>query len=369
MRALVSLTCLGLVATVTAIAAAPARAERLKELVDVEGVRENPLVGYGLVVGLQGTGDDASSPATRQALAQLIKHLGVTIDPAQIKAKNVAAVVVTAQLPPFARAGSTIDVTVSSVGTAKSLQGGTLVATPLKGADKRTYALAQGSLSLGGFAVEGASGSAQKKNHATVARVPGGGVIEQGAPGALADDEVVLLLHDPDFTTASRIAEAVDGALGPGSAVVRDPGAVVVRVGKAWRGKVVGLVATLERLEVVPDAPAKVVIDERTGTIVVGAGVTLGPAAIAYGSLTVTVSERQTVSQPGVLSNGDTVTTPESGVAVEEGGGGLVVENGAATVGELAAVLNALGLKPRDLVAIFQALAAAGALRAEIEVL
>jgi flagellar P-ring protein precursor FlgI len=199
--------------------------------------------------------------------------------------------------------------------------------------------------------------------------VPGGAVLERDAPGELADDQVVLLLHDADFTTATRIAQAVNAKLGDGTAEVRDPGAVTVHVGKAWRGKVVALVASLEVLEVAPDAPGKVVIDERTGTIVVGANVTLGPAAIAYGSLTVNVDEHTGVSQPGVLSGGDTVTTPDTQIGVQEGGGQLTVVGGAATVGDLAAALNALGLKPRDLVGVFQALKAAGALRAEIEVL
>ncbi len=351
-----------------------ARADRLKDLVDVEGFRDNPLVGYGLVVGLQGTGDDASSAPTRKLLAQLIKHLGVQIDPADLKAKNVAAVVVTATLPPFARPGAALDVTVSSIGTAKSLQGGVLVVTPLKGADLGVYGLAQGSLSLGGFAVDSASGSSTKKNHATVARIPNGARVEREAPTMMPKGDVVLVLRTPDFTTASRIAEAVDAKLGPGTATVRDPGAVVVHIGKDWTGKTVGLVAQLESIETTPDVGARVVIDERTGTVVVGAGVTLGAAAIAHGGLTVKVSESTAVSQPngGVLGGngtGQTVATPSSDIQTYEDEGKLNLIAGAATVGDVAAALNAIGVKPRDLVAIFQALKAAGALHAEIIIL
>jgi flagellar P-ring protein precursor FlgI len=358
-----------------ALAAAPraAHADRLKDLVDVEGFRDNALVGYGLVVGLQGTGDDASSAPTRQLLAQAIKHLGVQIDPGQIKAKNVAAVMVTGSLPAFARPGAQIDVTVSSIGTSKSLQGGVLLLTPMKGADLGTYALAQGSLSLGGFAVDSASGSSTKKNHATTARIPNGARVEAEAPNMMPKSQVVLVLRTPDFTTAQRIAESIDTKMGPGTATVRDPGAVVVKISKDWQGKVVGLVAQLEVLEAQPDVGAKVVIDERTGTVVVGQGVTLGPAAIAHGGLTVKVQETTQVSQPNgaVLGNssGQTVATPNSDIQAYEDEGKLNVISGAATVGDVAAALNAIGVKPRDLVAIFQALKAAGALHAEIVVL
>jgi flagellar P-ring protein FlgI len=363
---------LALVLVLVLVSASAARADRLKDLVDVEGFRDNPLVGYGLVVGLQGTGDDASSAPTRKLLAQLIKHLGVQIDAVDLKAKNVAAVVVTASLPPFSRPGAALDVTVSSIGTAKSLQGGVLVVTPLKGADLGVYALAQGSLSLGGFAVDAASGSSTKKNHATVARIPGGARVEQEAPTLMPRGQVVLMLRQPDFTTAARIAEAVDAKLGAGTAMVRDPGAVVVAIGKDWKGKVVGLVAQLESIETTPDVGAKVVIDERTGTVVVGAAVKLGPAAIAHGGLTVKVSEKTEVSQPGgVLSqnNGQTVASPSSEIEASEEAGKIEVIAGAATVGDVAAALNAIGVKPRDLVAIFEALKAAGALHAEIVVL
>ncbi len=348
-----------------------ADAARLKELSDIEGFRDNPLVGYGLVVGLQGTGDNSSDVATRQSLSRLMNHLGIEVDAAQIKAKNVAAVIITARLPPFSKPGAKIDVTVSSMSSAKSLQGGTLIATPLKGADMNTYAVAQGSLSLGGFSVDGASGGSSKKNHATVAKIPGGGVLERGAPGTMPDKRVTLLLRDADFTTATRTAKAINGTLGASVAKVRDAGTIDVKVSKRWKGHVASLVATIESINVTPDAPARVVIDERTGTVVVGAHVTLGEAAIAHGGITVKITENSLVSQPaaGLLGGGggDTAVVPDTEIEVTEGEGQLHVLPEAANVGDVAAALNGLGVKPRDLVSIFQALQVAGALHAEIK--
>ena len=340
---------------------------------DVEGFRDNPLVGYGLVVGLQGTGDNSSDVATRQSLSRLMNHLGVEIDPTQIKAKNVAAVIVTGRLPAFSKPGAKVDVTVSSMGSAKSLQGGTLIATPLKGADMKTYAVAQGSLSLGGFSVSGASGGSSKKNHSTVGKIPGGGVLERGAPGSMPKDKVVLLLRDADFTTATRTAKAINGRLGSRVAKVRDAGTVDVKIDKKWKSRVASLVATLESVDVTPDSPARIVIDERTGTVVVGAHVTLGEAAVAHGGITVNIKETQLVSQPGAGllggGSGDTAVVPDSDIEVTEAEGQLHVLPEAANVGDVAAALNGLGVKPRDMVSIFQALQAAGALRAEIKFL
>jgi flagellar P-ring protein precursor FlgI len=353
------------------VGAGSASASRLKELVNVEGQRPNPMTGFGIVVGLNGTGDDARSPVVRRSLAKMLKRLGVTVDAAEIKAKNVAAVVVTAELPAFARSGSRLDVLVSSMGAAKSLEGGTLLATPLKGANMETYAIAQGPVSTGGFVVQGASGSQARKNHVTVARMPGGAIVERDAPGLAPRGRIVLQLKQPDFTTATRIAAAIDGALGPGAAKVRDPGAVTVLLTDKWRGKPVELVATLEALEATPDAPARVVVDERTGTVVVGANVSLGPAAIASGGLEVQIDESQEVSQPDTVASevGKTVVTPKSKIQVKEVPGSLHMLSGAATVADVATALNTLGVKPRDLVAILQALKAAGALTAEIQLL
>ncbi|MBI4509607.1 MAG: flagellar basal body P-ring protein FlgI [Deltaproteobacteria bacterium] len=352
---------------------ATARAERIKELVEIDGVRPNSLVGIGLVVGLNGTGDDASSPVTRRALAGLMKRLGMSLDAAQLKqlkAKNVASVMVTATLPPFARAGSSLDVLISSTGTARSLSGGTLLLTPLKGPDMGTYALAQGAISLGGFAVEGKTGSSVVKNHPTVGRIPNGARIEKDAPGALASKgKISLFLRSPDFTTASRIVDAINESLGEEAATVRDPGAVELQVPKEWNGYVVKLLSVIESIDVVPDAVARIVIDERTGTIVVGQKVRLGAATIAHGSITVRVTEEQAPSQPRAFAKGKTIVTQKSDLEVEEQDGRLVFVAGASTAGDVANALNALGVKPRDLVAIFQALSHSGALRAELVLL
>ena len=354
---------------VVCLSSAPADAARLKELVSIEGFRANRLVGFGIVVGLNGTGDDARSPVVQRSLANMLKRLGVTVEPSELKAKNVAAVVVTAKLTPFARAGSSVDVTVSSMSGAKSLQGGTLIATPLKGADLRTYGIAQGALSLGGFSVAG-SGASKSKNHATVGRIPGGATLERSAPSKLRSDKVVLLLKRPDFTTASRIAKAIEKTFRAPIARVRDPGAVEVRIAPDWRKHAVHFIASLEAIEARPDAPAKIVIDERTGIVVVGNHVSLGKAAIAHGALTVSITETPVTSQPKALSKGGkTVVTKDTKVDVEETPGDLRVLQPATTVGDVAAALNALGAKPRDLVSIFQALKAAGALHADVEVM
>jgi flagellar P-ring protein precursor FlgI len=370
------LTTLALVSALTAFvgatlaaAASPARAERIKDLADVEGVRGNPLVGYGLVVGLAGTGDDASSAATRRPLAAMMKRLGITVGEGELKAKNVAAVIITAELPPFARPGQALDVVVSSTGAAKSLAGGTLIATPLKGADNRVYAVAQGPLAVGGFAADGGSGSSRKKNHPTVGRIPGGADVERAAPGNLDPTQIVLILRDADFTTATRIATAVDGALGGEVSSVDDPGSVKIKVPADKRKKVTALIAQLEALEVTPDMRARVVLDERTGTIVVGGMVRLGAAAIAHSGLTIKIDETKEVSQPGILSRtGTTAEVPKTDIEVEEDEGRLVYTAGAPTVAELAAALDGLGARPRDLIAIFQALRTSGALRAELVV-
>lgn len=346
-----------------------AEANRLKDLVTIEGFRSNKLVGYGIVVGLNGTGDNARSPVVRRSLSNMLRRLGTRIDPEEIKARNVAAVILTTELPPFARPGMELDVTVSSLGEAKSLQGGTLVATPLKGVDKKTYAIAQGPLSSGSFAVEGLSGSSTVKNHPTVARIPGGAMVETPAPTRLPNDRVTLLLKNPDFTTASRIANAIDATMSSSMATVRDPGAVSVRIAPEWRSRAVHLIATLESIEAVPDVPARVIVDERTGTVVVGAGVVLAEAAVAHGALTVTVQEAVDISQPGPLSTGDTAAAQRSDLEVKDTGGNLRTLRKSSTVGNVAAALNALGAKPRDLVSIFQALKAAGALHADVQVL
>ena len=350
--------------------AAPAHADRVKDLATIAGVRGNALTGFGIVVGLDGTGDDARSPVVRESMAKMLKRLGITVDAAQLKAKNVAAVMVTGELPAFARPGMAFDITVSSMGTAKSLAGGTLLVTALKGPDQRTWAIAQGSLSLGGFTAEAGSGSSTKKNHVTVGKIPGGATVEAAAPTTMPKAELALVLGEPDFTTATRVAKALGDKLGGDGPkpFARDATTVVVPISASWRQRVPELIATIEAVRVDADTKARVVIDERTGTIVVGEHVELAPAAVAFGGLTVEVGEAPEVSQPGLLSRtGETVVVPRSTVTATEQPGDLKVLPRAATVGDVTAALSSLGAKPRDLVSILRALKAAGALRADLE--
>jgi flagellar P-ring protein precursor FlgI len=348
-------------------AATPARAERVKDLASIAGVRANHLTGFGIVVGLAGTGDDASSPVVRRSLAKLLTRLGVTVDAAELKAKNAAAVVVTAELPAFARAGAALDVTVSSMGSAKSLAGGELIATPLKGPDGKTWAVAQGSLSLGGFIAEGSSGSSSARNHATVGQVPGGAVVEGTAPSEMPAAELTLMLDTPDFTTASRLRAAIEGALGDDApATTRDAGTVVVTIGEAYRDRAAELIATIEQLDVVPDTTARVVLDERSGVIVLGQDVVLHAAVVTFGALTIEIAEAPEVAQPAPLAGGDTAVVARSEVSVAEAGGELRVVPAATTVADVAAALATLGAKPRELVAVLRALRTARALRADL---
>jgi flagellar P-ring protein precursor FlgI len=359
------------ISTLLFVSPEPASAARLKDLVDVEGLRDNELIGVGLVVGLSGTGDLPGAAATQQPLATVLRNLGTNLDPGELRARNVALVTVTARLPAFSRPGVRFDVTVSSIGTAKSLAGGTLLVTALKGLNRVTYGVAQGPLVVGGYEASSAqTGSSHRRNFVNVARVPSGGTVEREVPQTLPEDRLTLLLKEPDFTTASRIQEAIDASLGEALASVRDPGIIEVKVGEKWSGRVVALVAALEAVETIPDAPARVVVDERTGTIVVGAGVTLGPAAITYGGLTIRIQERFGVSQPAMFSRrGQTAIIPDSTIQVEEDRGRLSVVEEAPTLADVAKALNALQVTPRDLIAILQALRASGALRAEIQAL
>lgn len=356
-----------LVIILVALVASTAHADRIKDLTTIGGVRENHLTGFGIVIGLDGTGDDTRSPLVKGALTKMLKRLGVTIDPADLKAKNVAAVMITAELPPFAKPGMNLDVHVSSMGNAKSLAGGTLLAAPLKGADQRTWAIAQGALTLGGFAAEGASGSSAKKNHTLAGMVPRGAQVEAAAPTMVPQKQIALILKQADFTTATRMKDAIIAKLGPDMAVVNDAGTVVVPIKRGVDATL--LISQLEPIEVEPDLKAKVVIDEKTGTIVVGEAVTLRTAAITFGSLTIEIDESQEVSQPNELAKGETKVVNKSKVKVEEQHQPMKVVNKAATVGDVAAALAALGAKPRDLVSILRALKVSGALRADLETL
>jgi flagellar P-ring protein FlgI len=348
----------------------PARADRIGDLCEVVGVRDNQLLGYGIVTGLNGTGDDASAPFATQSLLALMRRLGVQIDPTQLRLKNVAAVLVTANIPPFSRQGTHLDVTVSSVGNARSLQGGVLVQTLMMGSDLHVYAVAQGPLVIGGFEAKGGGGSSVKSNITTTARVPNGALIEKEIPTTFAKDDVILLaLRRANFATAARIVEAVDKELGPGSASATDSGAVKVKLPASLKGQPVQALAKLEQLDVIPVNAARVVINERTGTIVAGGDVRLLPVAIAQGGITIVIKETPQVSQPGALSKGTTVVTPQTDVKAFEGNDKaptLTYLDAAASLADVAHALSTLGVTPRELASILQALKSAGALSAEI---
>ncbi|MEM9070795.1 MAG: flagellar basal body P-ring protein FlgI [Myxococcota bacterium] len=362
---------LALVAVSLVLAAAlPASATRIRELCDVQGVRDNQLVGYGLVVGLNGTGDSGQARFTVQSTAAMLRRLGVRLEPGSIQTKNAAAVMITANLQPHRNPGSRIDVTVSSLGNARSLLGGTLLQTPLYGADGEVYAVAQGPVLIGGFSAGGGSGSSVSLNHVTVGRVPEGAIVERAVamPG-LSDERIELSLRQPSFVTARRIVDAIEERFGEGSADAPTSGTVRVTVPAEFRQDVVRLLSEIQVLDVEPDAPARVVIDERTGTIVLGSDVRIREVAIAQGGLSVQISENFRVSQPGAFAaGGDTAVVPESDVNVSVQPGGLAALPNTASLADVVAALNALGAGPRDLVAIFQALRTAGALQADIEV-
>jgi flagellar P-ring protein FlgI len=364
---------LGLVLVVLAAIgfAGSARADRLKDLATIRGVASNPLVGYGLVVGLAGTGDNLQSAQTQQMVSNLLgRRFGTIITPQQIKARNVAVVMVTGRLPAFARIGGRIDVTVSSASNAKSLFGGTLLPTALKGGNGEVYAWAEGPLMTGGWSASGQSGSGVSKNHPTVGQVPDGGLVAKELGFKLsADKPITVALTEPDFTTAARVTEAINARLGEVVATAPDPGTVIVEIPKGRKKDIVRLIATIENLEVTPDQNARIVINEKTGTVVMGADVQVTACAISHGALTVQVDERPEVSQPTApFGNGDTKVVPRTEIGVTEGGNEIAVLPPAPTLGDVVASLNALGVSPRDLVAILLAMKKAGALRAEIEV-
>lgn len=344
-------------------------ASRIKELAQLEGVRSNQLVGYGLVVGLNGTGDSASTQFTIQSLVNMMERLGVTVDPDKVKVSNVAAVVVTAALPPFSRAGTAIDVSVSSVGDANNLAGGTLLMTPLKAADGKIYAVAQGPLVVGSLAFGGKAAKVQK-NHPTAGRIPDGALVEREVPFVFGQrSELNYRLKDSDFTTISRMSEAVNQHFGGKIARSLDSGQMQVMVPDAYQNRVVDFVSELELLDVIPDTLARIVVNEKTGTIVMGDKVRISTVAVSHGNLSLVISEKTNVSQPGPFSEGETVTTPETIVDVAEDKGNLVVLEQGVSIGDVASALNAIGATPRDLIAIFQAIKAAGALYADLVVL
>lgn len=354
------------------IAAAPAWAgPRIKDIADFEGVRENQLVGYGLVVGLAGTGDSLrNSPFTRQSLAAMLERLGVNASNGNLNTRNVAAVMVTSNLPPFASQGSRIDVTVSALGDARSLAGGQLLVTPLMGADQQVYAVAQGPLAIGGFAASGQSGSSVSRGVPTAGRIASGALVEREITFDIAaQPELRLALRNPDFTTAHRIAAVINTNVGAEAAYAANPGTVVLRRPDSFAGDMVSLVGRIEGLEVEVDSPARIVIDESSGIVVMGENVKVSTVAIAQGNLTIDIQEDPWVSQPAPFSRGETVVAPSTAIEVEEEEGGLVVVPGGVPLRQLVNGLNALGVTPRDMISILQALKAAGAIQADIEVM
>ncbi len=360
------LTLLILMAAITS-----AYGARIKDIASLKGVRNNQLVGYGLVVGLSGTGDGQSTQFTTQSLVNMIERLGIHTNADDVKVDNIAAVLVTANLPPFAKKGSTLDVLISSIGDAESLQGGTLIMTPLKGADNQIYAIAQGPVLVGGFASSGGAGGGVQKNHPTVARIPGGGLIEREVDFDLNTlPNLTIALDIPDFTTALRVSEAINNTMNEIKAVPVDAGTIKVDIPQNYTESHVSLIASLEQINIEPDIEAKIILSERTGTVIMGDKVMISPVAIAHGNLSVEIKEKKDVSQPAPFSDGETVTTPETEVNVsEEQNKLLVVDPPNAELGSVVKALNAIGVTPRDLITVFQAIKASGALQADLEIL
>lgn len=343
-------------------------AERIKDIANFEGVRENQLVGYGLVVGLNNSGD--TGLATLQTIANMLQRMGVVVKPRDIMAKNTAAVMVTATLPPFPKPGTKVDALVSAIGDAKSLQGGALLLTPLKGPDGKVYALAQGPVSIGGF-IGGGAGTTVQKNHLTSGKVPQGVIIEQDLPFTLGDTgEIKIFLHRPDFTTATEITKKINEALSFEYASTIDPSAIRLKIPPEYLNKKAELLTLIEGLDIIPDIPARIVINERTGTVIIGDKVRISPVAIAHGNLTIEIKTEFRVSQPPPFApeKAETVVVPQKDVTVKEQKASLMEVSGT-TLGEIVRALNALGVTPRDLIAILQALKASGALRAELEII
>ena len=366
---LVSFSRRALCAGLALLSFAPALwASRVKDLALVGGGRENQLVGYGLVVGLAGDGD-SNAQATLRSVANTLQRFGITVDPTQIKAKNVAAVMITADVGPFLRTGSRIDITVASMSDAKTLQGGVLLQTPLLGADGRVYAVGQGPIAVGGFlgGAGGAGGATVQKNHPTVGVISSGAIIEREIPARFVHDGVLALqLHNPDFTSAARRALAIYRVY-PGVAQARDAASIDVRVPESFRGQEVSFLADLGQVEVQPDTLARIVINERTGTIVATSTVRLSRVAISLGSLTITIASTTGVSQPNAFNNsGQTQAVTNTQTAVDEVKGGFTVVEDAPSIERLAAALNALGVSTREMMAIFQTLKRSGALQAEL---
>ena len=343
---------------------------RMKDIARVDGVRDNQLYGLGLVIGLEGTGDGTGAQANVQMIANMLERFGITVAAADLRLRNAAAVMVTADVPSSLRSGDRIDVSVASIGDARSLQGGYLLQTPLEAADGQVYAAAQGAVSIGGFNVQG-GGTTVQRNHATVGMIPNGAIMEAAIPSSFgqAQNQITLALYRPDFTTAARVTQAINQVFGPNTAFAEDRAAIRVTVPIDYRGNLVRFIAELEDLPVQPDSAARVVINERTGTVVMGANVRIAPIAVAHGNLSVRVETVPSVSQPPPLTGGETVVTDQWSVDVQEDPGRFMVLDSGSSVDRLVEALNAIGASPRDIIAILQAIKAAGALFGELVIL
>ncbi len=361
---------------------------RIKDIASIKGIRSNQLFGYGLVIGLNGSGDKGGTSFTIQGLVNMLENMGVHVSTQDVKVSNIAAVMVSATLPPFARTGKKLDVIVSSIGDAKSLQGGTLLLTPLKGVDGNVYALAYGPLSIGGFSAGGAAGGGVTKNHPTVGRITGGATVEREVPLSIKDKrDLIMVLHNPDFITATRVADAVNSTMGDNLAKPIDSGTLEISIPEHFQNRVVTMLARLEELEVTPDSTAKIIVNEKTGTVVIGENVRVSTVAVAHGNLGIQIKESKDVSQPlpfspqapeqeftpaqteegvTVAPGGATVVTSDSEVTVQEEKSSLLLVPEGGTIGELVRALNAIGVTPRDLITILQVIKAAGALQAEL---
>ncbi|MDQ7833870.1 MAG: flagellar basal body P-ring protein FlgI [Humidesulfovibrio sp.] len=349
--------------------AAPARAVRLKDIASFSGMRNNELVGYGLVVGLSGTGDGTSNEFTIRSMTNMLEKMGVSVNPANLKPKNTAAVMVTAKMPTSARPGSPIDVTVSSVGDAKSLLGGVLLITPLRGLDGRVYAVAQGSMTLGGYSAEGQAATSQK-NITTVGHIPNGATVEREVAFQFNKQEglTINLGGTPDFGTVMQVVNRINASVGGNMAKAMDGATIQLTIPPRFQNNLVPLMASLENLDISPDSRAKVVVDEKTGTVVLGGNVRLTRVAVAHGNLQIVVAESPNVSQPGAFSGGTTQVTPNSDVKIKEQNNRLLLMEGA-TLQELVDGLNSVGATPRDLISVLRSLKTAGSLHADLEVL
>ncbi len=362
---------------------------RIKDIASIKGIRSNQLFGYGLIVGLNGSGDKGGTGFTIQGLVNMLERMGVHVSAADVKVSNVAAVMVSATLPPFARIGKKIDITLSSIGDAKSLTGGTLLLTPLQGVDGKVYALAQGAVSIGGYSVGGADGGGVTKNHPTVGRISGGATIEREIPLSIMNkQELTIMLDNPDFNTVTRMADTINTRLQESLATPIDSGTLKLKIPERLQGKVVNLIAQVGDLEVTPDNIAKVIVNEKTGTVVIGQNVRIQKVAVAHGNLSIQIKESQNVSQPPpfapagggaapvqvgdgiiVAPGGSTVVSPDSDISVAEEKNQLILIPPGNTIGELVKGLIAIGVTPRDLITILQALKAAGALYGELEII